>query len=352
MNDVLGMQKHNQRESNNSKNIDIDKSRSELNYDLHNDENINYKQRIDNIIKENYTGKKAIRKDAVVMTSTIITSDREFFDHLGEKETRRFFEESYNKLKDKYGEQNIVSACVHMDEKTPHMHLIAVPITQEGKLSAKECFSRESLRNLQDEIPKHLQSQGFAIDRGKENSPNKHIEIHEYKKQTLERVNQELDKDFKELENIKANLQNIKEIEYNKIPLTGRITMKEEDFKKLTEMAQKGLEYKRQNADYEIEIRRLSNHNEYLDKTADLQCSRANSAISQKKELSNQVNSMTKDINNLKLQNKAMGKTLNNHCLLEVAQRVFEELQKSQEITKTQQINKGMERSRDRGFSR
>lgn len=343
MNDVLGMQKHNQRESNNSKNIDIDKSRSELNYDLHNDENINYKQRTDVIIKENYTGKKAIRKDAVVMTSTIITSDKDFFDRLGESETKRFFQESYNKLKDIYGEQNIISACVHMDEKTPHMHLTAVPITQEGKLSAKECFSRERLRNLQNEIPKHLQNQGFAIDRGKENSQNKHIEINEFKKQTLERVRKELDKEFKELENIKSNLQSIKDIEHTKIPLTSRVTMKEEDFKKLSELAQKGLEYKQKNASLEVELRYLESDNRHLDTTANLQCERANKAISQNTTLK-------KNYDTLKLKSEAMYKTLDSHNLLSAAQKVLDEIRKSQEVSKTQ--SKGLERSRDRGFER
>lgn len=343
MNDVLGMQKHNQRESNNSKNIDIDKSRSELNYDLHNDENINYKQRTDDIIKENYTGKKAIRKDAVVMTSTIITSDKDFFDRLGESETKRFFQESYNKLKDIYGEQNIISACVHMDEKTPHMHLTAVPITQEGKLSAKECFSRERLRNLQNEIPKHLQNQGFAIDRGKENSQNKHIEINEFKKQTLERVRNELDKEFKELENIKSNLQSIKDIEHTKIPLTSRVTMKEEDFKKLSELAQKGLEYKQKNASLEVELRYLESDNRHLDTTANLQCERANKAISQNTTLK-------KNYDTLKLKSEAMYKTLDSHNLLSAAQKVLDEIRKSQEVSKTQ--SKGLERSRDRGFER
>lgn len=339
MNSVSGIQKHNQRESKNSKNIDIDKSRSELNYDLHNDKNINYKQRTDDIIKENYTGKKAIRKDAVVMTSTIITSDKDFFNRLGEQETKRFFEESYNKLKDIYGERNIISACVHMDEKTPHMHLTAVPMTQEGKLSAKECFSREKLRNLQNEIPKHLQNQGFAIDRGKENSQNKHIEINEFKKQTLERVSKQLNKDFKQLESIKSDLQSIQDIEHTKIPLTSKVTMKEEDFKKILDMAQKGLEYKQKNASLEANIRYFESDNRHLDKTANLQCERANRAIGQNTTL-------RKNYDTLKLKTEAMYKTLDSHNLLSEAQKVLDEIRNS----KTQ--SKGLERSMEREFER
>ena len=84
-NDVRGLQIHNQRESSNSKNNDIDSYRTILNYDLHNKDKINYNQRIKEIIAKGYKGTKAIRKDATVMTSTIVTSDKLFFDKLSLK---------------------------------------------------------------------------------------------------------------------------------------------------------------------------------------------------------------------------------------------------------------------------
>lgn len=195
-NDVRGLQIHNQRESSNSKNNDIDPYRTILNYDLHNKDKINYNQRVKEIIAEGYKGAKAIRKDATVMTSTIVTSDKGFFDKLSLKEQRLFFEESYKFLKECYGEKNIVSAVVHMDETTPHMHLTAVPLTEDGKLSAKTIIDRKFLRHIQKAIPELLKSKGFDIERGVEVSAKGHTDTDEYKKEQLKKLKAE-NKDLK-----------------------------------------------------------------------------------------------------------------------------------------------------------
>ncbi|MCJ8343712.1 MAG: plasmid recombination protein [Cetobacterium sp.] len=324
VNDVGGIQRHIQRETEGHKNKDIDNSKSDLNYDLHLDHDVSFKNEIKNILDEYYTGKKAIRKDAVVMTSTIITSDKAFFDRLGEDETKRFFQESYNKLKDIYGENNIISARVHMDETTPHMHLTAVPMTQDGKLSAKECISRENLRKMQDDIPKYLQEKGFAIERGVENSQNKHVEVHEFKKQTLEKLNKELERDIKELENIKSNLQSIKDIYYKKVPLSNTVTLKKQDFERLSEMAQKGIEYKHQNAINDTTIQNLKADNEHLRTTVDLQLSRAERANSK-------INSYDTHFKNLNLEKQAYKHVLQKNNLLDVAEKLVENIQQSQE---------------------
>lgn len=201
-NDVRGLQIHNQRESSKSKNNDIDPYRTILNYDLHNEDKINYNHRVKEIIAEGYKGAKAIRKDATVMTSTIVTSDKGFFDKLSLQDQRRFFEEAYNFLKECYGEKNVVSAVVHMDETTPHMHLTAVPLTDDGKLSAKKIIDRKFLRHIQKAIPELLQSKGFDIERGVEGSAKGHTDTDDYKKEQLKKLraeNKELKRQNEEL---------------------------------------------------------------------------------------------------------------------------------------------------------
>ena len=69
------------------------------------------------------------------------------------------------------GAENVVSAMVHMDEKTPHMHFFHVSVTQDGRLNANKIYTRQSLRKLQSELPAYLQSRGFAIERGVEQTP-------------------------------------------------------------------------------------------------------------------------------------------------------------------------------------
>lgn len=265
--DVKGMQIHNQRESLNSKNKDIDHSKTELNYDLHNQQNINYNHKVKEIIKEGYTVEKAIRKDAVVMTSTLITSDGEFFNKLAPQEQKKFFESAYNKLKELYGEKNIVSAVVHMDETTPHMHLCSIPLTEQGKLSAKDLFNRRNLLSLQKELPIHLQSNGFEIQKGE--GGGKHIEINEFKEQTLKSKSKELDnklsyieqkqdevknlekvldntkstlrKDLEPMQALQSNLEELNNLKAKKNVLGGKMNVSEGDYNEILGLAKKGL---------------------------------------------------------------------------------------------------------------
>lgn len=101
------------------------------------------------------------------------------------KQERAYFQTAYDYIAQKYGEKNIISAKVHKDETTPHMHLVLVPLTQDGRLSAKELFDRQALLDLQAEIPKRLKTQGFKIERGTSSS-KKHLTTAEYKKMKIE----------------------------------------------------------------------------------------------------------------------------------------------------------------------
>ena len=75
---------------------------------------------------------------------------------------------------------------VHMDEKTPHMHFLHVPVTPDGRLSANSIYTRSSLKKLQTDLPSYLQSRGFEIQRGVEQKPGsakKHLDTREFKQQ-------------------------------------------------------------------------------------------------------------------------------------------------------------------------
>ncbi|HCR2861491.1 TPA: plasmid recombination protein, partial [Enterococcus faecium] len=101
-------------------------------------------------------------------------------------EQKRFFEESYKLFSERYGKQNIAYATVHNDEQTPHMHLGVVPM-RDGKLQGKNVFNRQELLWLQDKFPEHMKKQGFELKRGERGSDRKHIETAKFKKQTLEK---------------------------------------------------------------------------------------------------------------------------------------------------------------------
>ena len=171
---VFGLQKHNQRENENYSNIDIDKARTPLNYDLVNQGNINYLKRVKSIIEANRASERAIRKDATVYCECIISSDSDFFENLTEDKQKEFFKSSLDYLKSKIGEEFIVSANVHLDETTPHMHVGFVPII-ENSLSAKKLIDRKFLMEVQDQLPAYLKNLGFDIQRGIKGSKRKSV---------------------------------------------------------------------------------------------------------------------------------------------------------------------------------
>jgi len=145
--------------------------------------------------------KKAVRKDAVVMAQVLVTSDTAYFDNLQHSDAienaridrdwsedyqdsaREFFENSYNFLCDRYGKENVISATVHMDERTPHMHFNFVPVTPDGRLSAKDVLTKSSLTEQQDKFHEQV-GKKWGLDRGEpkeKGKRRKHLETAEYK---------------------------------------------------------------------------------------------------------------------------------------------------------------------------
>ena len=178
---LVGIGNHNQRLTDNHSNKDIDTERSYLNYDLVNRTD-NYKTDIQQFINDNKSSSRAVRKDAVLINEWIITSDNQFFKDKDDKEIKDFFEQSKDYFAEKFGDENIRYAQVHMDETTPHMHLGIVPFNAEHKLTAKTVFNRQALQAVQDELPNYLNERGFELERGEKGSERKNLTVPEYKK--------------------------------------------------------------------------------------------------------------------------------------------------------------------------
>ncbi len=127
--------------------------------------------------------KRKVRSDAVLMCSFIIGSDGDFFQTLTSWEKQQFFEDVTEYFAEKYGRENIISAVVHMDETTPHLHLNLIPIV-DNTLSAKQLFTRASLRELQTDFHEKI-GKKWNLERGKEGSHAKHIDTAEFKAKTI-----------------------------------------------------------------------------------------------------------------------------------------------------------------------
>lgn len=211
-NQLSGIYNHNERVFKNHSNKDIDPSRSHLNYELTNrDQTQTYHKQIKEHINENRISSRGIRKDAVLCNEWVITSDKTFFESLDQEQTKKFFESAKNYFAEKYGEANIAYASVHLDESTPHMHLGIVPM-KNGKLSSKALFgNREKLREIQDELPKYLNEQGYNLQRGEVDSKKKHLKTEEFKEKQkiLKKADEAIDKKNREINNAKNQLNNL-----------------------------------------------------------------------------------------------------------------------------------------------
>lgn len=144
-------------------NPDIDTSRSRDNFHIIRPEQ-KYRREIDSRIKA--AGCRT-RKDSTMFVDTLITASPEFFTSRSKKEIQAYFTEAVAFMEQKVGRGNIFSAVVHMDEKTPHLHLCFTPITEDGRLSAKEILgNRAQLSKWQDEFHAHMKKAFPVLKRG------------------------------------------------------------------------------------------------------------------------------------------------------------------------------------------
>lgn len=202
---LKGIYRHNERRNTNYSNKNIDKDKSYLNYSLKSPQ-FTYEKEFERIRKE-YNLKGQIKTVSNIVCEYIITSDKVFFETIGEDETRRYFETAYKfvcEYKD-LGEQYILSAKVHMDEETPHMHLVFIPVihTKEkkgiaiDKIACSEFWkAKDSYRQLQDAFYNYMVANNFELERGNP-SEKVHLSVEDYKNITNFEESKTLLKDIK-----------------------------------------------------------------------------------------------------------------------------------------------------------
>lgn len=212
--------KHDERKNKNYSNKNIDTTKSHLNYHLKKPKG-SYEKEFQRIRKENNL-KGQIKEVSNIACEYLITSDKNFFDTLGEEETKRYFKTAFDFAchYKKLGEQNIISAVVHLDEETPHMHLVFIPVvhTQDkqgndiDKIACSEFWKGyDSFRDLQDNFYQTMTRQGFDLERG-QTSSRKHLTVQDYKEVT------NFDNSMKDLKDISLDMPKVPDIkDFNKI---------------------------------------------------------------------------------------------------------------------------------------
>ena len=153
----------------------------------------------------------------VVADELLFTATHKFFENMSKEDIKKWadtcMEFVYNDLG--YTKDQVLHAVVHMDEKTPHIHCVVVPLIKkydkrckkEKYTISKKAYIKDKihLSELQDKYHKRLTDKGFDLERGIKNSDNEHINIKEYKKITR-KLNQKLDVRNEKLESAISDL--------------------------------------------------------------------------------------------------------------------------------------------------
>ena len=163
--------------------------------------------------------------NSVVADELLFTSDNDFFKNMSKRDIKKWGDTCmdfvYNDLG--YKKEQVLHATIHMDEKTPHLHCVVVPLVrkldkrtnQEKWTISKKQYIKDKihLSTLQDKYWERMKNKGFDLERGIKHSDNEHISIKEFKKITrkldnrMEKQNYLMTRDYEELE---EKLQNSK----------------------------------------------------------------------------------------------------------------------------------------------
>ena len=229
-------------------NPDIDLSRTAQNFHLVTPR-WSYEQEIKHRIQ---TAGCRVRKDSVKFVDTLVTVSPEFAK-AHEVEMPEYFRRAFDFLKERVGEENIISAVVHMDEKTPHMHLCFVPLTRDKRLSAKEILgNKKSMIRWQDDFYACMAERWPELERGTPavETKRRHLTPQWYKKVTA--------MDAK-LEQLETTLNNINVFNAGKkreeaVALLAQLLPEVESFQAETQRLRDTIAHERRNASFQREI--------------------------------------------------------------------------------------------------
>ena len=158
-------QRHNERENKVYQNINVDSSMSHLNYHYKSPEGKSYNERFDELVEQKIISTRGLKEDATHFDEIIFDVNTRYFEDRGGYEfAKKFYQEAYEFVKEKYGEDKIISAVMHADELNEgvtaelekpvyhyHLHVVAIPTVRKEILYSKRCKEVE-LRGTVKEV--------------------------------------------------------------------------------------------------------------------------------------------------------------------------------------------------------
>lgn len=195
--DLGGIQKENNRTAT-SYNNSVNRERSELNVPL-----IQSNNWTQDIKAEIDRAGAHTRSNSVVALDTLYTASPQFFDDKTQEQTEHFFKECLQFHQERFG--HIISAVIHYDETTPHLHVVSVPLTQDGRLSARDVIgNRAKMSRTQDMFYEQV-GKVYGLDRGKRGDGQEKKEHTSAQEHKLREVKANKARELEELDAIKSS---------------------------------------------------------------------------------------------------------------------------------------------------
>ena len=195
--DITGIQKENDRTATGYNNS-VNRERSELNVPL-----IQSNNWTQDIKAEIDRAGAHTRSNSVVALDTLYTASPQFFDDKTQEQTEHFFKECLQFHQERFG--HIISAVIHYDETTPHLHVVSVPLTQDGRLSARDVIgNRAKMSRTQDMFYEQV-GKVYGLDRGERGDGQEKKEHTSAQEHKLREVKANKERELEELDAIKSS---------------------------------------------------------------------------------------------------------------------------------------------------
>lgn len=176
----------------NHSNEKIDSSRTKNNIDVvfnkhENGTMMTLDEAIDHRLENEYSGKRKVRKDAVLVRELIVQADPEIYDGLSDKQKKQkateFTNDTLRFMSEEFGSKNVMAASLHLDEDNPHTHIAIMPMTKDGRLSQKDFFkSPADMRMKHERYRSFMNERGWNFDLENKYEDAKHVKTEAYKK--------------------------------------------------------------------------------------------------------------------------------------------------------------------------
>ncbi len=168
--------------------------------------------------------KRKPRIDAVGLEDIIIGASADFMLQLGASKREQYFTDALHFFQNRYGIENVMYCHCHMDESNPHIHIGVVPVTADGRSSARDVFNPKTLEQLQTDF-NFTVAQHYGLECGDHHARN-YLELNLFKAQ---QTKQSIIQYAHDLDTFQCTQDNIEKINSNAHFSSSGLIIKSED---------------------------------------------------------------------------------------------------------------------------